>query len=218
MCLSPSPVEVSPCAPWCPRDDGDEETDLPPNSRKSYHPGGDPAAGAQAPTERSGETSHLFSAHVVASRTGRACLYLCARRACAGSRGQGQSGHPSEPPRGAMVAHCAPGSAGSGEGGAWGAEQLRQREGRDAVIALCSHAAAWEWCARPPPPGKAPCWQGPRCLCPGTRLCLPKTPSPPPSAPPADPPGVSAPVSAAWPRPGRGGQSRRWAGFGGGGQ
>lgn len=88
-----------------------------------------------------------------------------------------------------MVAHCAPGSAGSSEGGAWGAEQLQQREGRDAVIALCSHAAAWEWCARPPPPGKAPCWQGPRCLCPGTRLCLPKMPSPPPSAPPHRPSG-----------------------------
>lgn len=133
------------------------------------------------------------------------------------SSGQGPSGHPGEPLRGAALARRAPGSAGSGGGGVWGAKQLWQREGRDAVIALCSRTAAWEWRAHPPPPGRLPAGRAPAAsaLAPGS--ASPKHPHRHLLLPSTDPAGTSALVPATWPRPGQGGQSRSQAGFSVGG-
>lgn len=137
---------------------------------------------------------------------------------CARSSGQGQSGHPGSPqanPRQGPCWHAVPLAAQAGERGGGPGSRAAPAAGRERCRNCVTLPRSCRGTVRSPSAsGQAPCWQGPRCLCPGTRLCLPKTPSPPPSAPPTDPPGTSAPASAAWPRPGQGGRSRSWAGFG----
>lgn len=181
-----------------------EEKDLAPNSRRGFSPGRD----APAPLQRCPGRSAIPPLPALLYPAPDGHIRSSVPAELAGAQAEWA-------PR---CWHAVPLAAQAAVGGE-PREQSSSGSGKgDAIIALCSHAAAWEWCARPPPPGKAPCWQGPRRLCPGTRLCLPKTPSPSPSAPPTDPLGASAPASAVWPRPGQGGQSRRQAGFGVGGQ
>lgn len=141
-------------------------------------PGNNPAAGARAPPERSGETSHPSSARAVPPpRWTGMSVALCPPR----SRGRAGTG---EPPRGAVPLAAQAAARGGSPG---------SRAAPSAGRGRCSNCVTLPrsclgMVRSPSASGQAPRWQGPRCLCPGTRRCLPKTPSLPPSSPPAFPP------------------------------